>query len=104
MERDTISEIGIDGEGRLYVAPETKAFPYIYREAMEIHWDETGHYLFAPPLPRAQLATPVWWFQRILSAAKEQSCELCFSSNTKWNNVPAELQSKIVTFLESANV
>jgi hypothetical protein len=104
MERDAISEIGIDDEGRLYVAPETKAFPYIYREAMEVHWDEAGHYLFAPPPPRAQLAEPIWWFQRILSAAKEQGCELCFSSNTKWHNVPVELQSEVVTFLESANV
>ena len=104
MERDAISEIGIDDKGRLYVAPETKTFPYIYREAMEIHWDATGRYLFAPPPPRAQLATPIWWFQRILAAAREQSCELRFSSETKWHNIPDELKDEIVTFLESANV
>lgn len=104
MERDAISEIGIDDKGRLYVAPETKTFPYIYREAMEVHWNETRRYLFAPPPPRAQLAMPIWWFQRILAAAREQACELYFSSETKWHNVPVELKDEIVTFLESTNV
>ena len=54
MERDVISENGIDDKGQLYVMPYTKTFPYIYREAMEIHWDENEKHLFAPPPPRAQ--------------------------------------------------
>lgn len=104
MERDEISEIGVDDKGRLYVAPKTKKFPYIYREAMEIHWDENGQFLFAPPPPRAQLAEPVWWFQRILAAAREQSCELLFTEETMWHNVPSEIKKEILSFLESANV
>jgi hypothetical protein len=104
MERDAISEIGIDDKGRFYVAPATKTFSYIYHEAMEVHWDETGNYLFSPPPPRAQLATPIWWFQRILAAAKEQACELCISSETKWHNVPDKLKDEIVTFISSIRI
>ena len=104
MERDAISEIGIDDKGRLYVMPETKTFPFIYREAMEVHWDENENYLFAPPPPHAQLATPIWWFQRVLAAAREQACELGITPETKWHNVPVELKEEIVTFLGSANV
>lgn len=104
MDRDLISEIGIDDLGRLYVAPKTKKFPYIYRESMEIHWDDNNHFLFAPPPPRAQLAAPVWWFQRILAAAKEQDCELRFTEETRWHNMPSETQKEILSFLESANI
>lgn len=104
MERDPISEIGIDDLDRLYVVPKTKKFPYIYREAMEIHWDENGRFLFAPAPPRSQLAAPVWWFQRILAAAREQGCELCFTEATRWHNMPSETQKDILSFLESANV
>lgn len=104
MERDSISEIGIDGKGRLYVMPETKTFPYIYREAMEIHWDEIENYLCAPPSPRADLESPIWWFQRIIAAAREQACELCLSPKTKWHNIPVGVEEEIVTFVGGANV
>lgn len=104
MERDSISEIGIDDKGRLYVMPETKMFPYIYREAMEIHWDENGKYLFSPSSPRAELESPIWWFQRILAAAREQACELSISPKTKWHNIPVELEEKIVTFIGGGTV
>ena len=62
---------------------------------MEVHWDATRRYLYAPAPPRAQLATPLWWFQRILAAALEQSCELRLRPDTQWCHVPAELQSEI---------
>ena len=41
----------------------------------EIGIDDKGRYLFAPPPPRARLATPIWWFQRILGAAKSRRGE-----------------------------
>jgi hypothetical protein len=97
MNRDAIAEIGVDDKGRLYVTPQTTAFPYIYREAMEIHWNNEGKYLYAPAPSRSQLATPFWWFNRILAAAKEQECELTLEPTTKWNKVPQDLKDEIVS-------
>lgn len=103
MDKDSIAEIGVDEQGRLYVAPQTKAFPYIYREAMEIHWDDTNHYLFAPPPPRAELAQPIWWFQQIIAAAKEQACELRLAPDTKWHGISQQLREEIISALGAAH-
>lgn len=103
MERDAISEIGIDDKGQLYVMPETKAFPLIYREAMEVHWNENEKYLFTPSPPRAQLATPIWWFQRVLAATREQACELAIIPETKWHNVPVKLKEEIIASIGSTS-
>ncbi|MBW8371023.1 MAG: hypothetical protein K0M66_08620 [Thiobacillus sp.] len=103
MDRDAIIEIGIDDKGRLYLTPSTKAFPYIYREAMEVHWDDQGHYLHAPLPARAQLAQPIWWFERILAAAREQDCELYIDQQTKWHNVPVQLKSEILSITGAAH-
>ena len=103
MDRDAIAEIGVDDKGRLYVCPRTKAFPHIYREAMEVHWDSEGRYLYSPASPRSQLATPIWWFKQILSAAKAQECELVLETTTRWNNVPQELKDEIVSIQGSAD-
>jgi len=48
MSEDVIREIGIDGEGRLYVLPSQQRFPHIYREAMEVSWHESSGTLSAP--------------------------------------------------------
>jgi hypothetical protein len=48
MEIDNILEIGIDDEGRLYVKPTTTKFPMMYREAIEVHWDSNGDFLYSP--------------------------------------------------------
>lgn len=103
MDRDEILEIGIDDKGRLYIAPKVKTFPFIYREAKEVHWDEKG-FLLAPAPPRSQLAEPIWWFQRIISVAREQACELVVTAETKWNNVPVKLKNDILSFMVNANV
>ncbi|MFD1218131.1 hypothetical protein [Microbulbifer celer] len=63
---DKIKEIGIDGEGRLYLKPAVETFPMIYREAMEVHW------------------------------SSEHGCKLVASSDVTWVNIPAELQAQIV--------
>lgn len=39
MATDSIAEIAIDEVGRLCVRPSTASFPFIWREAMEAHWD-----------------------------------------------------------------
>lgn len=97
MDRDAIAEIGIDAQGRLYVSPRTKTFPQVYRETMEVHWDRQGRYLYSPPPPRAQLAAPNWWFDQILSAAREQGCELQIAMETTWHNVPGPLKDEIIS-------
>ena len=95
MSPEAIIEVGTDALGRLYVVPARTKFPHIYREAMEISWDEAGAYLHAPAPPRYELASPVWWFQRMLDAAKAEDCSLALNPETKWHNVSPELQEKI---------
>jgi hypothetical protein len=95
MDTDGIAEIGFDTKGRLYVKPCSRAFPYIYREAMEIHWDNDAGYLYAPTPPRAQLAPPAWWFRQILSAAQQQDCILKLSPDTTWKQVEPESRKAI---------
>jgi hypothetical protein len=97
MHIDGIKEVGIDNKGRLYVAPKSDTFPMIYREAMEVHWDVQGCYLFAPPPPRSELATPIFWYRQIIKAAKEQSCHLQLRPDTNWLNIPETLKAEIVS-------
>jgi hypothetical protein len=86
---DIIEEIGIDEANRLYVKPSTATFPYIYREAMEVHWDGEGHFLYGAP-PRKW--SFVDWFNQILLAAQEQGCRLHLAPGTSWVNIPLELR------------
>ena len=92
MQQDQIKEIGIDDKGRLYVKPRLKKFTYIYREAMEVHWDEDGKYLFSPK-PREW--SYLDWFKQIISAAKEQSCSLIITEDTIWVNIQNSLKAEI---------
>ena len=93
MSLDQIIEIGIDSEERLYVKPETKSFPYIYREAMEVHWNKDKLYLYgAKPRQWNYLN----WFVQILNAAKQQGCELKLGDNCRWANVSKDLKGQII--------
>ena len=94
MDSDAIEEIGVDELGRLYVMPRSRAFPYIYREAMEVHWEPIRRFLYAPLPPRADLQAPRWWFQRILAAAEKQSCHLRIVPETRWHNVSIQQRSE----------
>ena len=53
-EPDSIAEIGIDEQERIYVRPSRATFPYIYREAVEIHWEPVRRNLHSPK-PREPL-------------------------------------------------
>ncbi|WP_288132587.1 hypothetical protein [Microbulbifer sp.] len=90
---DKIKEIGIDGEGRLYLKPAVETFPMIYREAMEVHWSSEHGYLYGG-VPRKW--SYLDWYHQILKAASEQGCKLVASSDVTWVNIPAELQAQIV--------
>ena len=98
MERDRIAEVGIDDQHRLYVLPETREFQYIYREAMEVHWDQERGYLFAPTPPRSLLKPEGWWFQQILAAARAQGCELQLTASTRWHGIPDAVKQQILVF------
>ena len=97
MELDIIAELEIGEDGRLHVVPSTHAFPYIYREAMQVHWDSARRSLYSP-CPREW--SYARWFKQILAAAREQGCKLQVTGTTKWINVDSSVKAAI---LEVAN-
>lgn len=100
MQTDSVIEVGVDATGRLYVAPVNAQFPHVHLEAMEIGWDPARACLYAPPPPRAMLATRAWWFGRILTAAQEQGCVLALTGSTRWRNLTdAEVATLTATAL-----
>jgi hypothetical protein len=103
MNRVPITEVGIDTQGRLYVAQHSQQFPFIYREAMEIQWEVQTQHLCAPAFPRAELWPSIRWFQQIVTAAKAQDCELFITSDTRWVNIPDTVRKEIQSNPESAN-
>jgi hypothetical protein len=100
MNKDKIKEIGIDELERLYVAPQVETFPYVYREALEVHWDENHKYLYAPK-PREW--SRLDWFKQIISAAKFQGCILHICDKTAWVNISGELKTEIITWSKEQN-
>lgn len=99
MEKDEIIKIAIDQEERLLVKPKNNSFPYMYREAMEVHWDNDGKYLYSP---KPKKWSYIEWYAQILKAAKEQSCILNITEETEWVNIPAELKNEIINYNASA--
>ncbi len=93
MDSDTVEEIGIDSEERLYLRPSTASFPFIYREAMEVHWCEKNNLLNSPK-PRE------WsyfdWYMQIIKAAKEQGYIFKVTDKTRWVNIPEKLKNEIL--------
>lgn len=69
MQDETIAEVGVDEEGRPYVRPSAMSFDYIYRAAMEVHWDAVEGRLFSPK-PREWTYTQ--WFAQIVAAAADE--------------------------------
>lgn len=93
MKKDIIVEIGIDSEERLYLKPSKLKFLYIYREAMEVYWNnETLSLYGAKPRKWSYLD----WFKQIIRAVEEQSCKLSLNEKTNWVNIPKELKEKIL--------
>jgi len=92
MRVDQISSIGIDDQDSLWVKPSTSAFPYIYREAVEVKWDPERLCLFGPK-PREW--SHLDWFKRIKAAAREQGVELITAPTTQWSNIGSQLRHSI---------
>jgi len=95
METDDVVEIKIDKSGKLFIKPLSKKFPYIYREAMEINWDDKELALHSP------INLKDWgyveWARQIFKAAREQNCNLRINSETQWVNVPDDLKKEITS-------
>jgi hypothetical protein len=89
MRTDLIEAVGIDESGSLWLKPATATFPYIYREAMEVHWDVERKRLYSPK-PR-EWPYPVW-FRQIRDAAREQGVDLQLDPTTAWTGIAPELQ------------
>jgi hypothetical protein len=92
MQTDAIEAIGIDDGGSLWVKPATATFPYICREAMEVHWDAPRPCLYSPKLREWPYAA---WFKQIRDAAREQGVDLRLAPETAWAGIDPELQQAI---------
>jgi hypothetical protein len=97
MRQDTIAKIEIDADGKLHIVPATSSFPYIYREAMEVHWDAGRRSLYSPK-PRD------WsycrWLQQIIAAAREQGVSLNLSPTTEWLNIDPAAKAELARVIE----
>lgn len=94
MTIDSISEIGIDNEERLYIKPSTSQFLYIYRLAVEVNWDSSKKILYSPK-PRDW--TYIKWYNHIIATAIEYGCQLQLTKKTEWVNIPDELKTGILS-------
>jgi hypothetical protein len=96
LRTDTIEAIGIDASGSLWVKPAVEAFPHIYREAMEVHWDAQRLCLYSPK-PREWSYEA--WFQQITEAARQQGVELKIDQSTVWLGIQPALQQAMTSML-----
>jgi len=93
MQRDAIADIEIDATGQLHVVPASSTFPYIYREAMEVHWNPERSSLYSP-VPREW--SYARWFEQIIAAAREQGCLLHLTASTSWRNIPESVKAEFL--------
>ena len=100
MKTDNIIEIGINNNEGLYIKPELSKFPYMYREALEVHWDEKENYLYSPK-PRKW--SYLDWYNHMHDAAKIQSYKLLITQKTNWVNIPENLKQEILQAYNEEN-
>jgi hypothetical protein len=93
MQQDAIAEIEIDATGQLHVVPSSCTFPYIYREAMEVHWNPERRSLCSP-VPREW--SYARWFEQIVAAAREQGWLLHPTTSTSWRNIPESVKAEFL--------
>jgi len=93
MRDEAISEIGIDGEGRLYVRPESSTFEHIYRTASGVHWNCERAYLFSP-IPR-EWTQRKWFDQIVAQIADEYRIRLRITPDTMCVGMTHELEADI---------
>ncbi len=97
MEQDNILEIGIDDQDKLYIKPETYSFPFIYREAAEVHWNAEREVLYSPK-PREW--SYLMWYNHIIDIAKNSDgggCKLLLTNKTQFINISEHLKEQILS-------
>jgi len=93
MRDDLIAKIEIADDGRLCIWPTAERFDLIYRSAAEVHWDQSGKFLYSPK-PREW--SYLDWFKHIAAIAlDEYGVRLKTSSRTDWVNMQPELKADI---------
>ena len=94
IDKDTISEIGIDNQKRLYIKPKEEKFALIYRTATEVHWAHKGNFLYSP---KPKDWTYLDWYRQIIGVVEtECNCKLLLTDKTIWVNVPTDLKAQII--------
>ena len=93
MHRDFVTAIEIDSEGKLHVSPATQTFAFVYREGLEVVWDENRRSLHSP-VPREW--SYVRWLEQILAAATAQGIFFAIDQHTHWINVPASVREDLL--------
>jgi hypothetical protein len=90
VKNESISEVGVDAGGRLFVRPIETRFDQIFRTAMGVDWDEQKQALIVREPGDWTLRR---WFEQILSAAADEyGVELLLTPSTEWIAVPPKAQ------------
>ena len=98
MKADDIALIEIDASGRLCVSPKSASYPFIYRAAMEVHWDPHSKYLYSPS-PREWPYTR--WLRQIREAVEgEYGVSLVITPQTQWRNIDEALKSALAAVMD----
>lgn len=92
MPTDAIEAVGIDQDGRLWIKPKSALFPYIYREAIDVNWDEQTRQLLSP---KPKEWSYIDWFKQIKGAGRLQGVELFIGRETVWSNIDDDLRHNI---------
>jgi len=98
MDTDGIALIEIDASGRLCVSPKSASYPFVYRAAMEVHWDPHSKYLHSPSPREWSYAR---WLRQIRDAVKsEYGVTLIFTPQTQWRNIDETVKSELAAALD----
>jgi hypothetical protein len=98
VKADSIAEVGIDEQERLYVRPATATFAQICREAREVHWDAATAHLHSPKPREWSYAR---WFQQIIETADAYGQPLRLTPTTVWVNVPDDVRTEAEQIMSS---
>jgi hypothetical protein len=98
MDADDIALIEIDASGRLCVSPKSASYPFVYRTAMEVHWDPHSKSLHSP-LPR-EWSYPRWLRQIRDAVKREYGVTLIFTPQTQWRNIDEALKSELAAVMD----
>lgn len=104
MEEIEITEIVVLESGEIRVTPIfnwNDIFQFIYRTATGVVWNEASQ-SFMSPTPR-EWSLFDWYKNIVGSVVSEMGVLLKVTPNTKWHNVPQELQNKIEGYVSEIN-